>query len=256
MARLLNTTLKTSGGTVLDGSTCGYNVASQRTTQGRTDASTVTYTYDNIGELQSAVGSRGLSTENLGYKYDAAFNLNNLVNSREGCSKWLLFFTRLLLFWSISLLAVGCRPSADLNYLSSNMVPTILPGQVVKVYPRLFGAMPKRFELVVLELPNSEKTMTILRVVGLPGDSVSIKDGKVSINNEFVEYPSGEVKDLPPHTLAAQQYPPGKVCIVPDRCFFLLGDNSETAVDSRSLGAFDIGQIGGFVATPVSKLSK
>jgi RHS repeat-associated protein len=56
-------------------------LASQRTQQSRTDASTVTYTYDNIGQLKSAIGSGGQSTENLGYLYDTAWNLNKRTNN-------------------------------------------------------------------------------------------------------------------------------------------------------------------------------
>jgi len=41
----------------------------------------VTYTYDNIGQLKSAIGSGGQSTENLGYLYDTAWNLNKRTNN-------------------------------------------------------------------------------------------------------------------------------------------------------------------------------
>jgi RHS repeat-associated protein len=81
LARLANTTLRQSGGTVLDRYAYAYNLASQRTRMTRTDGSYVDYTYDPLGEVTKALGSGGESTENLGYKYDPAWNLNARTNS-------------------------------------------------------------------------------------------------------------------------------------------------------------------------------
>ena len=81
VARLTTTRLNTSGGATLNYHGYTYNQGSQRSQQTRTDASTVTYTYDNLGQVKTAVGSGGLSTENLGYAYDAAWNLSYRTNS-------------------------------------------------------------------------------------------------------------------------------------------------------------------------------
>ena len=76
VGRMTTTRLLTSSSSLLNSHAYQYNLASQRTQQTRTDSSTVTYTYDNIGQLKSAVGSGGQSTENLGYLYDTAWNLH------------------------------------------------------------------------------------------------------------------------------------------------------------------------------------
>jgi RHS repeat-associated protein len=81
VARLTGTYLKNSGNTNLNYHTYGYNQGNQRTNMARTDASSVTYIYDNIGQLKTAVGSGGQSTESLGYNYDAAWNLNQRTNT-------------------------------------------------------------------------------------------------------------------------------------------------------------------------------
>jgi YD repeat-containing protein len=77
---LTNTTLITGSGTVRNRHSYGYNLAHQRTRQTRTDASYVDYTYDHIGQLRTAVGTGGQSTENLGYGYDPAWNLHKRTN--------------------------------------------------------------------------------------------------------------------------------------------------------------------------------
>ena len=67
--------------TLLNAHGYSYNAGWQRTFHVRTDSSHVALGYDNIGQLQSAVGSGGLSTENLGYLYDAAWNLRGRTNN-------------------------------------------------------------------------------------------------------------------------------------------------------------------------------
>jgi hypothetical protein len=74
------TKLRNSGGTALNTHSYLYNQGHQRYRQTRTDSSYATYTYDNIGQLKSAIGTGGESTENLGYAYDAAWNLNTRTN--------------------------------------------------------------------------------------------------------------------------------------------------------------------------------
>jgi RHS repeat-associated protein len=78
-ARLLSTTLYNSSGTALDGATYGYNAANQRTNFANAAGTNVLYTYDNIGQLTVATSS--VSAENRGYKYDAAWNLNDRTNN-------------------------------------------------------------------------------------------------------------------------------------------------------------------------------
>src|SRR5436309_2955960 len=56
-----------------------YNVGNQRTNTTRTDSSTVAFTYDNIGQLKIANSS--VNSEDRGYRYDAAWNLNWRTNN-------------------------------------------------------------------------------------------------------------------------------------------------------------------------------
>jgi RHS repeat-associated protein len=80
VARLTGTYLKKDATTVLNKYLYQYNVAAQRWQMTRSDNSTVSYTYDNLGQLTRALGSGGQSTENLGYGYDLAWNLNKRTN--------------------------------------------------------------------------------------------------------------------------------------------------------------------------------
>jgi len=78
VARLSATYLKNSGNTTLDSYAYIYDPANERTNLTRADSSTVKYSYDKIGQLKIADSS--VNTEDRGYKYDAAWNVNWVTN--------------------------------------------------------------------------------------------------------------------------------------------------------------------------------
>ncbi|MGO8931752.1 MAG: RHS repeat-associated core domain-containing protein [Limisphaerales bacterium] len=86
VARLLSTVLTGSGQSIINSHSYQLNQASQRTQQVFTAGNYVNYTYDNLGQLQSATGKEAGGTTNrlqeqLGYTYDAAGNLNYRTNN-------------------------------------------------------------------------------------------------------------------------------------------------------------------------------
>jgi len=121
----------------------------------------------------------------------------------------------------------------------TSMEPTLYENDYLMVSKQaytIFGE-PKRGDIVVF--PHVEGDLTelyIKRVIGLPGEKVTITNGRVYINGEPIEedytkdgVTSGEVKDY--------LVPAGKV--------YVLGDNREVSVDSRSdeVGCVDIDEI-------------
>lgn len=90
---------------------------------------------------------------------------------------------------------------------------------------------PKRGDIVVFRSPLKPKDHLIKRVIGMPGDTVKIKDGRVYIFNK--DFPDGKILDesgyLEPNTLT---YPEGEFK-VRDDYYFVLGDNRTASMDSR-----------------------
>ncbi|MEW6160412.1 MAG: hypothetical protein AB1813_23505, partial [Verrucomicrobiota bacterium] len=84
VARMTSTALRKNDGTVLNSHAYLYNVRHERTRQTRTDASFVNYGYDHFGQLDTASGSGGQSTENLNYDYDPAWNMTQRVSAGVG----------------------------------------------------------------------------------------------------------------------------------------------------------------------------
>lgn len=86
VARQVWTKLINSSGAVLDSASYAYNQGNQRTAETNAAGDYRNYTYDNIGELETAVGKEAGGTTNrlqeqLGYSYDAAGNLNFRTNN-------------------------------------------------------------------------------------------------------------------------------------------------------------------------------
>ena len=86
VARLLSTRLLNSSASALDSQSYAYNLAGQRIAETNLAGDYRNYTYDNAGELLTAIGKEagGVTTrmqEQLGYAYDAAGNLNFRTNN-------------------------------------------------------------------------------------------------------------------------------------------------------------------------------
>ncbi len=84
-SRLLGTALKNSGGSILNSHDYAYNAGNQRAQQVFSATNYVSYRYDSIGQLKTALGYEADATprlnEQLGYVYDAAGNLNYRTNN-------------------------------------------------------------------------------------------------------------------------------------------------------------------------------
>lgn len=111
---------------------------------------------------------------------------------------------------------------------SSSMETLISPGD------RLFGNRltykmkdPERFDVVIFKYPVDEEENYIKRVIGLPGETVTIENAKIYINDS--ETPLEE-NYLPEEWLVKND---GYVFEVPDDCYLMLGDNRNVSMDAR-----------------------
>lgn len=92
-----------------------------------------------------------------------------------------------------------------------------------------------KFTYYVLEI---KKDSYIKRVIGLPGEHVQIKDGKVYINGEELQedyLQSGIVTDV--LGVGFDDF------VVPENCVFAMGDNRSHSTDCRSFGCIPLKKI-------------
>ena len=95
---------------------------------------------------------------------------------------------------------------------------------------------PRHGDIIVFIFPEDRRKDFIKRLIGLPGDSIEIKDGKVYINNE--EFDDPRVKNI--YYYNRGDYGAEGVSIqVPQGKYFVLGDNSGSSHDSRYWGFVD-----------------
>lgn len=96
-----------------------------------------------------------------------------------------------------------------------------------------------KFVYYVLEI---NKESYIKRVIGLPGDHVQIKEGKVYINNEVLDEPY--LQDGVTTNMGNQIF---SDLVVPENCVFAMGDNRDHSTDCRSFGCIPLEKIEGTV---------
>lgn len=63
-----------------------------------------------------------------------------------------------------------------------------LPFSLPLIPSRIFSKIPQRGDVVIFKLPTDNSTDYVKRVIGLPGDSIQIIDGKVSLNGKMLKY--------------------------------------------------------------------
>ena len=113
----------------------------------------------------------------------------------------------------------------------------------------LFGE-PQRFDVVICRYPGRGDTNFVKRVIGLPGDTIELREGVLYLNGELTEEPyiseeyrSGYSNDFGPYT-------------VPEGRYFVMGDHRNNSNDSRFQGPLTRDQIIGHVRQVVFPFNK
>ncbi len=136
---------------------------------------------------------------------------------------------------------------------TGSMRMTLIEGDAILVNKMIYGAKipftnirfpaisePKRGDVAVFIFPQDTKKDFIKRIIGLPGETVEIKNGTIFINDQPLTdpvfsqkyyYNRGDFGDV------------GKKIQVPENHYFVLGDNSASSQDSRYWGFVPAGNL-------------
>jgi signal peptidase I len=112
---------------------------------------------------------------------------------------------------------------------SASMVPTLKYGDRVLVNKFIYRfTEPERRDVIVFKSVQDDQQDLIKRVVGVSGDEVAVRGGRLFVNGERQREPYVN-KKLPDRSFAA----PTKV---PENHVFVMGDNRANSQDSRVFG--------------------
>jgi signal peptidase I len=90
----------------------------------------------------------------------------------------------------------------------------------------------KRGDVITFLFPMDRSKWYFKRIIGLPGETVEIREGKVYINAQILEEPYIDES----FNQAKSDIPPRKV---PEYQYFVMGDNRDNSSDSRYWGTVD-----------------
>jgi signal peptidase I len=106
----------------------------------------------------------------------------------------------------------------------TSMLPSIEEGEYIMVSKAAyFFGEPHRGDIIVFDSPQDPKSDLIKRIIGLPGDTVEIRDDKVSVNGTTLAEPY--TLEPPNYLMPPEEIPPGH--------YFVLGDNRNNSSDSH-----------------------
>jgi len=161
---------------------------------------------------------------------------------------------------------------------TSSMESTLLVGDFLLVNKAVYGAhlpgtdlqlpalrQPTRGDIVVFHPPHEPRRNYVKRVVGIPGDTLEMRNKQLLLNGEEVDEPFAVYLDdrgdaVHPdmnwqrnHLIAKApsdgSYHPSRdnwgPIVIPDAQYFVLGDNRDNSEDSRYWGLVDRDQIRG-----------
>jgi len=137
-----------------------------------------------------------------------------------------LFRDLILLILIAAALFVAIQATFQVSVIEGDsMEPNLHDGQRLMLNKAVFYfSDPERGEIIVFHHPRHPGSIPpIKRVIGLPGETVEIKDGKVYVNG--LEYDEPYITDPPRYDMGEMPIEPGQ--------YFVLGDNRNHSEDSH-----------------------
>lgn len=109
---------------------------------------------------------------------------------------------------------------------TGSMENTIMPHDRIVAFrlSYLWGS-PKRGDVAVFRYPDNEEILYVKRIIGLPGDTVEVRDGSVYINGSTTPLNEPYLKEIPVGSFGPYEVPVGS--------YFMMGDNRNNSLDSR-----------------------
>lgn len=117
---------------------------------------------------------------------------------------------------------------------SNSMLPRLVVGDWFLINKMIYRqASPRRGDIVFFDFHKDENRVVVKRIIAHGGETVGIKDGDITINGQLMGIPGPA--DIYYHN-GGEFGKAGRTVKVPLGHYYVLGDNSETSIDSRYWG--------------------
>lgn len=178
-------------------------------------------------------------------KEEATINLGEDLasndGSMEGVRNFLSFSIETIRIFIISLIVIFVVRSFIIQPFfvkGASMQPNFSDGDYLIVDEIGYRVGdPKRGDVIVFRYPNDPSEYFIKRVIGLPGESLEIRDNHIVVSNE--EHPGGFVLDESTYLPEANTTTGTYAVELKDNEYYVLGDNRTASSDSRRWGALE-----------------
>jgi len=142
---------------------------------------------------------------------------------------------------AILLMIGSAAESREFVQNGNAMEPTIMDREAVEVgVLTSFFYEPERWDVVAYKNPTGQSNLLIGRIVGMPNEIMQIKNEGLFINGKRIELPQRlqqlGIKYLPPYEVLKKPEYRNMVYKIGENEYFILGDNSRWANDSRFQG--------------------
>ena len=126
--------------------------------------------------------------------------------------------------------------------VGNSMHPTYKNGEFLMANKITYKvSQPKRGDVVIFKFSDTQDF--IKRIIGIPGDELMIKDGKIYINNQLLD--ESKYLNASVITNGGSYMHEGQTITVPDDKYFVCGDNRTNSSDSREFGPIEKDRIKG-----------
>ncbi len=148
-------------------------------------------------------------------------------------------YVKMIIFVVVVVLVVNNVVLINAKIPSESMEETIMTGDRIFGFRLAYGLNmdlfgrevskkwkePERFDIVIFKYPDDESQLFIKRVIGLPGETVEIVDGKVYIDGSPTPLDDSFIPEKSIGSFGPYE--------VPEDSYFMLGDNRNNSKDSR-----------------------